>query len=171
MRLRRLLGSGGLGLGYLDLGKCCGQLRGSELLDLVKRNRWLSPRNFSSSSCSLRRRPNSSVCNGIFQLRILGAQTLQLLGILRQLRQQRRPLPIGDLVGSIKKIGASQQGCDEHPWYRGFHNVTQILLKVVRVAGVEPTTFAFGGRHSIQLSYTRRRNLNLKYAHRGPNSK
>jgi hypothetical protein len=39
------------------------------------------------------------------------------------------------------------------------HHVSRMLKKaskrVVRVAGVEPTTCGFGGRHSIQLSYTR----------------
>jgi hypothetical protein len=31
----------------------------------------------------------------------------------------------------------------------------RFLLEMVREAGIEPTTYGFGGRHSIQLSYSR----------------
>ncbi len=48
---------------------------------------------------------------------------------------------------------------------------TSLERKVVRVAGVEPTTCGFGGRHSIQLSYTRMMNRHRKLGEFQPHGK
>jgi hypothetical protein len=77
-----------------------------------------------------------------------------------------RPLfafPVLELLSMSLRIGG-RAGIDEHQTHLCLRNARsrsdeiahlRVAQKVVRVAGVEPTTCGFGGRHSIQLSYTR----------------
>ena len=96
-------------------------------------------------------------------------------------REQRAPTE-HSVAGAVAHLGSSfagrpvlskveranrLSGIDFSFWRIGMvwgkHPTKGKTGKMVRVAGVEPTTCGSGGRHSIQLSYTRSRvRLNLQ---------